>query len=100
MNRSQVRRRVWFFGLMTGFALMNVALFVHPMSPEDFLGLAFSDPLQSIVDAQGGAMALFFWFSAGLALSGLVGLVGLLASSQFALRLRLDYKPVLSQRAH
>jgi len=97
MNRSQVRRRVWFFGLMTGFALMNVALFVHPMSPEDFLGLAFSDPLQSIVDAQGGATALFFWFSAGLALSGLVGL---LASSQFALRLRLDYKPVLSQRAH
>jgi hypothetical protein len=97
MNRSQVRRRVWVFGLMTGFALMNVALFVHPMSPEDFLGLAFSDPLQSIVDAQGGAMAIFFWISAALALSGLVGL---LASSQFALRLRLDYKPVLSPRTY
>ncbi|HSY28065.1 MAG TPA: hypothetical protein VK832_11210 [Burkholderiaceae bacterium] len=96
MNRSQVSRRGWVFGMMTGFALMNVALFAHPMSPEDFLGLAFSDPLQSIADAQGGAMAIFFWISSALALSGLVGL---LASNRLALHW-LDYKPVLSPRAH
>jgi len=79
MSRFQIGRRVWLFGLIAGFTLANVALFLHPMSPEDFLGLAFSDPMQSVFDAEGGAMAIFFWISATL---GLAGLSGLLASSQ------------------
>jgi len=89
MSNFQHVRRVWFFWLITGFALMNVALFLHPMSPEDFLGLAFSDPMQSIFDPQGGGMATFFWISAAVALSGLFGL---LASSQLANRLLPNHK--------
>jgi hypothetical protein len=81
MSRFEIGRRVWLFGLLAGFTLANVALFLHPMSPEDFLGLAFSDPMQSIFDAEGGPMAVFFWISATL---GLAGLSGLLASSQLA----------------
>lgn len=97
MSSLQHGRRVWFFWLMTGFALMNVALFLHPMSPEDFLGLAFSDPMQSIFDAQGGAMAIFFWISFALALSGVVGL---LTPSRVAHRLLLDRKHTLKAAAH
>lgn len=85
MRDSQCRGRMWFFCSISGFALMNLALFLHPMSPEDFLRIAFSDPLHSVFDAQGGGMAIFFWTSAALALSGLVGL---LTSSRLVRHLR------------
>jgi len=64
MMHAPIRRRVWLLLMVIGFTLMNVALFLHPMNPTDFLNIASSDPWQSIVDAQGGGMAMFFWVSA------------------------------------
>jgi hypothetical protein len=66
MKRAPIRRLVWLLLTAIGFALMNVALFLHPMSPEDFLDAALSNPWQSVVDTQGGGMAVFFWASASL----------------------------------
>lgn len=97
MSKLRQGRRVWFFWSIIGFALMNVALFLHPMSPEDFLGLAFSDPMQGIFDAQGGAMAIFFWISFALALTGLLGL---LASCRLPLLLPPGRKQVLKAAAN
>ncbi len=65
---APIRRRVWLLMLAIGFTLMNVALFLHPMSPVDFLDVALSDPWQSIADTQGGGMAMFFWASSALTL--------------------------------
>jgi hypothetical protein len=66
--RAPIRRRVWLLLLAIGFTLMNVALFLHPMSPENFLDIALSNPLQSVSDTQGGGVAVFFWVSVGLTL--------------------------------
>jgi hypothetical protein len=73
MHYFQINRRICLILLLTGAVLASVALFLHPMSPEDFLGLVFSDPLQSVIDAQGGNMAIFFWVSVALAVVGLSG---------------------------
>jgi hypothetical protein len=61
--------------MLTGFTLTNVALFLNPMSPEDFLGLAFSDPLLTILDTNGSGAAVFFWISLSVMLFGLLGLL-------------------------
>jgi hypothetical protein len=64
-----------FLGLvLTGAGLMSVAMFLHPMSPEDFLGLAASDPLQTVAEHQGGMVALFFWAGALVVIAGFAGL--------------------------
>ncbi len=63
-----------FYCILLGFGLMNVALFVHPMNPEDFLYLVFSDPLATVLDAQGGDVALFFWGSLLLCLFACFGM--------------------------
>ncbi len=97
MKLSPIRRRVWLSGLLCGFALMNVALFLHPMSPEDFLQLAFSDPVLSVFDAQGAGVAVFFWGSAALTFAGLIGL---LASSHLLNRLLPGSKAVAPALAH
>jgi hypothetical protein len=78
MDHSQFNRRLCTVLFMCGTVLVSVALFLHPMSPEDFLNLVFSDPLQTVIDAQGGNMAIFFWISVALAV---FGLSGFLASS-------------------
>ena len=70
MTHAPIRRRVWLLLALIGFALMNVALFLHPMSPENFLDIALSDPLQSIADTQGGNVAMFFWGSVVLTILG------------------------------
>jgi hypothetical protein len=75
MGIIQAGSRTWFFWIVTGLALMDVALFLHPMSPESFLELAFSDPMQSIFELQGGGVAIFFWTSMAFALIGLFGLL-------------------------
>ena len=65
--------KVWmkvFYCALLGVGLMNVALFVHPMNPEDFLYLVFTDPLATVLDAQGGDVALFFWGSFFLCVFG------------------------------
>lgn len=61
--------------MLAGMGLMSVAMFLHPMSPEDFLGLALSNPLQTVVDAEGSAIAMLFWTSAAIFLTGVAGLV-------------------------
>jgi hypothetical protein len=75
MDRIEASRRAWFFVLIVAMALITVALFLHPMSPEDFLSLAISDPLQSVLDPQGGNVAIFFWLSTALAALGLSGML-------------------------
>ncbi len=69
--------------VLVGAGLMSVAMFLHPMSPEDFLGLAFSDPLRTMADDQGSAPAVLFW---GGTLVGIAGFAGLLARLVAALR--------------
>jgi hypothetical protein len=94
MNRLEANRSAWVFMLIVGMVLVSVALFLHPMSPEDFMSLALSDPLQSVLDAQGGNMAIFFWISVGLATSGLFCL--LISSHSFH---RLLHPPKSNLRA-
>jgi len=69
--------------MLAGMGLMSIAMFLHPMSPEDFLGSAFSNPLQSIADAEGGMIALLFW---GSSLAFLIGVAGLAAQLVNTLR--------------
>ena len=60
---------------LVGFALINVALFLHPMSPEDFLELALVDPIATVAGAaQGSMMAVLFWCGIVLFLAGIAGL--------------------------
>ncbi len=61
--------------MLIGFALVNVALFLHPMSPEDFLELAVNNPIATVVDPQGSSMALVFWGGILLSLAGVAGLL-------------------------
>jgi hypothetical protein len=60
--------------ILAGIGLMSAALFLHPMSPEDFLGAVLADPLQTLGDAQGSGLALLFWSSALVCVAGLAGL--------------------------
>jgi hypothetical protein len=70
MTHAPIRRSVWLLLALIGFALVNVALFLHPMSPENFLDIALSAPLQSVADIQGGNVAMFFWGSVALTVFG------------------------------
>jgi len=54
---------------------MCVALFLHPMNPAEFLVLAFSAPLQIIMDPNGIWMAWLFWSGLALVLVGVLGWV-------------------------
>jgi hypothetical protein len=65
---------------LTGAGLMSVAMFLHPMSPEDFLGQVASDPLQTVMALQGNELAALFWVGA------MVGATGLVAGLSGALR--------------
>lgn len=63
------------FWMAIGFALINAAMFLHPMSPEDFLGQVSTSPLAMLIDAPGGLMVLFFWFGMSVCLAGIVGFI-------------------------
>jgi len=67
--------------VLAGIGLMSVAMFLHPMSPEDFLGSVLSNPLQTVADTQGGAAALLFWAGVPVSLAGAAGLASCLAMS-------------------
>ena len=73
--------------MLAGIGLMNVAMFLHPMSPEDFLGLALSNPLQTLADTQGGAAALLFWVGVPVSLAGIAGLASCVAAAMRRLHL-------------
>ncbi len=59
---------------LAGVGLMSVAMFLHPMSPEDFLGQVSSDPLQTVAELQGSGAALLFWAGAVIGAAGFTGL--------------------------
>lgn len=78
MELVNIGRHPWIHCIWSGLGLLNLALFLHPMNPMDFLALAFSDPLQTVANQYGHAMAVLFWLSLMLTLSGLLGCSGIL----------------------
>ncbi len=69
---------------LAGMGLMSVAMFVHPMSPEDFLDQVASDPLQTVAALQGGGVAALFWIGAMVGAIGVsAGLIGILRRSAY-----------------
>ena len=50
---------------------MSIAVFLHPMSPQDFMDSALSDPIATLFD-QGAPMAMAFWTSLVVALLAVV----------------------------
>ena len=56
-----------------GLGLLSFALLLHPMSPEHFLALLITDPLDTVRHEYGSAMGLLFWISAALIAGGLAG---------------------------
>lgn len=85
MVQSTNRRRKYGICLLLGLQLMCFALFLHPMSPEDFLRLAITAPFDTISEQYGSAMAVAFWIS--LLLVG-IGLIGWIDVLQFFKNLR------------
>lgn len=61
------------FFISMGSLLMMVALFLHPMRPEDFLALAFSRPREIFLGAEGTRAAILFWVSLVLQAAGGIG---------------------------
>jgi hypothetical protein len=55
---------------------MCLALFLHPMSPENFLLLAVTVPLETLSESYASGMAQLFWASATLVIIGLFGWTG------------------------
>jgi hypothetical protein len=76
MELSSKFCRAYGYCIWVGFGLMNFALFLHPMNPEDFLALVLSAPSETMLDAYGIQAAVLFWISVTLISSGLIGLVG------------------------
>ena len=73
MASPKSNRRKFAICIWVSLQLIGFALFLHPMSPEDFLMLAVADPLETVTDQNGFAMALCFWISLPLLLMGLLG---------------------------
>lgn len=76
MKTSHPARQSLTACMWAGLAIINFALFLHPMSPENFLALAFSDPLQTVDSRYGSGMAIIFWIGLSLAAAALLGLLG------------------------
>jgi hypothetical protein len=77
MAHSRTNRRRYARCFWIGLQLMCFALFLHPMSPEHFLLLAITAPLETLSEPYGFGMALGFWISLSLLLIGLLGLIGI-----------------------
>ncbi|HEY8100372.1 MAG TPA: hypothetical protein VIF82_06430 [Burkholderiaceae bacterium] len=73
MAPSKNNQRKYAICFWVGLQLMCFALFLHPMSPENFLLLAITDPLETISEQYGFGMAIGFWISLSLLLVGLFG---------------------------
>lgn len=73
MAYPEYSRRKYGICIWVALQLMCFSLFLHPMSPEDFLLLAITDPLQTLSDQYGSEMALAFWIGLPLLLIGLLG---------------------------
>ncbi len=76
MKSSMSMSRGCAYCIGIGFSLMSFALFLNPMDPNDFLRLAYSDPLATIREAYGIRSAVSFWISVALMSTGLIGVLG------------------------
>lgn len=72
MRSLESYRRYCLFFIAMGSLLMLVALFLHPMRPEDFLSLAFSQPQEIFLGVEGARAAILFWSSLLLQATGVV----------------------------
>ena len=75
MDASSGVYRLCIYCLWLGSGLMSFALFLHPMSPEDFLALAFWTPAETIQTAYGIQAAILFWISLSLIAAGSLALI-------------------------
>jgi hypothetical protein len=73
MTASKNSRQKFVICIWVGLQLMCFALFLHPMNPEDFLALTIADPLETVSQPYGMAMAIGFWISLLLILIGFIG---------------------------
>ena len=87
----------WLYCVLAGFTLMNLSLFLHPMSPADFLELAISDPLVTVLEPNGNGIAAIFWFSVALMFAGVLGS---LARSRYVRRIISTHKHTHHPLAH
>jgi hypothetical protein len=62
-------------GVFFGFFFMFIALFLHPMSPENFLNLVVTAPWQTVAYAHGVQAAVLFWMSVVLTAASLMVIV-------------------------
>ncbi len=83
MSGVTINKGIYLGLILAGTGLMSAALFLHPMSPEDFLDLVLSNPLLTLGDAQGSGLALLFWASAAVCLAGVAGLAWHISSSAY-----------------
>ncbi len=67
------RRAAYCVGI--GLWVMSVALFLHPTTPQDFLALAFSTPLETINATDGNCAAAAFWSGIMFVFAGLIGFI-------------------------
>lgn len=77
MHFKSLCRQYGLYLILLGGGLMPLALFLHPMSPENFLALIVSRPWESLGESYGMRAALLFW--AGLA-AGMAGAAACLYS--------------------
>lgn len=90
-------RRYGLFFISMGSLLMMVALFLHPMRPEDFLALAFSWPQEVFLGAEGTRAAILFWVSLLLQAAGGIGcLMAFAAARRLRRRARAASHPAHS----
>lgn len=61
MTISKNRQKNAVICIWIGLQLICFALFLHPMSPQDFLSLAINAPLETLSQSQGFAMSIGFW---------------------------------------
>jgi hypothetical protein len=77
MAHSRTNQRRYARCFWVGLQLMCFALFLHPMSPENFLLLAITAPLETLSGPYGFGMAVIFWISLSLLLIGLLGWINI-----------------------
>lgn len=65
-SRHAARISVWL-----GITWMSAALFLHPMSPENFMGMALEAPWTTLSSPQGANLAAWFWLSFAMVLLGI-----------------------------
>lgn len=61
------RTPIAIYAISAAALVMSIALFLHPMSPADFMELALTDPLASLLE-QGAPMAAVFWCALAVSL--------------------------------